>query len=127
MKTRWLEKRVDFGELYDCVEEFFQKEGFNVSMTKSNREVLFLSTKKYNGKPLDIIVKVEGKPGDFSVEIKCRNVSESAYMYTHFLSLFGLGGLVAKKLELLDIYKALEGKFWAFMDDAVDRLAASSG
>jgi len=124
VKTQYIDKNVDLRRLNARIEDFLKGEGFEFSMREEEQKVIFFAIKKLE-KPLTIIVIVEGKPSNFTIETKGKEVSESAYMYAHFLSLFGLGGLLAKKVDLLSVYRVIENKFFAFMDDVVEHLASS--
>ena len=126
VKTQWLEKNVDLSRLNEPVERFLKREGFEVSMREDEQKVEFFAVKEHEEKPITIIITIEGEPSNFIIETKGKEVSESAYMFTHFLSLFGLGGLLAKRIDLLSVYRAIEDKFFAFMDDVVEQLASST-
>ena len=126
VKTQWLEKNVDLSRLNERVERFLKREGFEVSVREDEQKVEFFAVKKHEEKPITIIITIEGEPSNFIIETKGKEVSESAYMFTHFLSLFGLGGLLAKKIDLLSVYRVIEDKFFAFMDDVVEQLVNSA-
>jgi hypothetical protein len=126
VKTQWLKKNVDLSRLNEPVEAFLKREGFKVSMREDRERVEFFAAKKHEEKTFTIIVTIEGEPSNFTIELEGKNVSESAYMFTNLLSLFGLGGLLAKKVDLLSVYRAIEDKFFAFMDDVVEQLANSA-
>lgn len=95
-------------------------------MRNDQQPVAFFAFKKHDEKPLTVIITVDGEPANFTVETKGKEVSESAYMFTHFLSLFGMGGLLAKKVDLLGAYRVFEDKFFAYLDDVVAQMANSA-
>jgi len=125
MKVQWLEKNVDLNQLCECIVDFFKKEGFSVLREESGSQVSILATRKYEETPLSVTTRVEGKPSDFSIEIECIGLSRSSFMFTQFMTVFGLGFLAYKKIKMQDLYTRLEERFWAFMEDAINNLTGS--
>ena len=121
MKTQWLDKNIDLSRLNEPIKDFLKREGFELFMKEEKQKVVFLASKKHEEKPMTLIITVEGEPSNFTIETKGKEVSESAYMFTHFLSLFGFGALLAKKVDLLALYRVIENRFFAFMDDVVEK------
>ncbi len=126
MKTQWLNKNTSLTQLKERIEQFLRNENFEFSLKEDPQKTSVFAFKRQDDQPLTVIITIEGEPADFTVETRGKEVSESAYMFTHFLSLFGMGGLLAKKMDLLAVYRVFEDRFFAYLDDAVDQLKNSA-
>jgi len=123
MEIRWLEKNVDLHELKEAIKQYFKRKGFKISTLSSANKIY--AKKKANDVSLAVEIEVKGHPQDFSVKISCLNAPESIHLFSNILSMIGLGGLMLKKLKILDIYREYERDFEAFIEETVNSLSKS--
>lgn len=125
MEIRWLKRNVNLEALEKSIKEYFLTKGFRFSSSNLNSANTVYARKRINDEFLSIIVEITGQPEDFTVKISCLNVPESTYVLSHFFSMIGLGGLILKRLMVLDAYREYECEFEAFINNAVNLLSQS--
>ncbi|MEM2105380.1 MAG: hypothetical protein QXV21_02775 [Candidatus Bathyarchaeia archaeon] len=118
----WAGRNVDLALLSDRVRDFLKKQGFKCKEKRVDGDY---SRKEFSCEFLcgRVFVRIFGFSNNFTVELDTPSLSSSAV--ASGFTLFGSGAFVLRELQSKEAYDALEKKFWAFIEDAVDRLENS--
>jgi hypothetical protein len=123
METRWLKKNVDMNQVFNLAKKFFEDKGFEVTAYKESKNANKFLAKTKIGPPLDVIVEIKGKPEDFTVFFKLKNIGSKVKYWGPYLSSVGLGILFRHELHVSELYEKLESDFWAFMEEKISSIS----
>ena len=123
LKTRWIGKNVNLDLVVKVIKVFFEDRDFQTLSKESSEETLIFA-KKRDDSGLSLVVKIQGKPDDFTVEFRGGG-SRSMRFFSSLLGLIGAGGLALKRMKVREVYERIESDFWSFMDQMVSDLVES--
>lgn len=128
MRTQWIGKNVDLTLLSERVKSFLSKEEFSkieIKKTNGNYVISELPTNDRGGWRSQLVVKIKGEPKDFEVEFSFSGRGVASKI-AGLATLFGVGGLVLRRIKSEEMLEALERGFWAYMDKTVEEVANSA-
>lgn len=117
--VRWVNKGVDLSLLAERVRLFFETNNFKAKMENSEDGWIVLAVRSFDGRSKSVLVKVCGKPDDFTIDFSLGGYERQARLIGPFVTLFGLGWFVRREFELMDFFKVLEEKFWAYVEKEI--------
>jgi len=114
---------VNLDLVVKVIKVFFEDRDFQTLSKESSEETLIFA-KKRDDSGLSLVVKIQGKPDDFTVEFRGGG-SRSMRFFSSLLGLIGAGGLALKRMKVREVYERIESDFWSFMDQMVSDLVES--
>jgi hypothetical protein len=119
MMIRWVNKGVDLSLLVERVQLFFETNNFKTKVEKLGNGWMVLAVRSFDGRSRSVLVNVCGRPDDFTIDFSFRGYERQARLVGPFVTFFGLGAFVRREFELMDFFKVLEEKFWAYVEREV--------
>lgn len=125
MQERWIGKDVDLEILCNKIREFLGNKGVEAHKFESGEKVELVGVAR-EVEAEKVKISIMGCPKDFVVNFESPVFDDFSKFSTQFLTFFGLGFLVYKKVKKFDYYQSLEEDFWAFLAEAASDLTNSA-
>lgn len=126
MQEQWKGKSVDLKLLVYYIEGFFKNKGFGTFRKESNQAYKISVTSTEGRDSSAVVVRVSGNPNDFVLELDPIQEARFSKVLGSLGVLFGGGSLFLRGLKSEELLRKIEGEFWSFAEDAVERLSGSA-
>jgi len=125
LKSRWTGKKVDLNRLKEAVKDFFKGNGFETMYKEYSEFYVLQGIKKSSKHIIRLKVTISGTPDDFTIEFQTGE-NRLALMFNTAFTFWGLGGFILNDFKKLEIYQALEKKFWNYIERRIAHLTDSA-
>jgi hypothetical protein len=129
MQKNWKEKNVDLALLITRIGDFFKAKDFEAVKGEITTGYQIIA----GGSPYfkisgEVSVTVEGKPDDFTVELKpATDKKKGDFPHSVFLESMIFGGyFLSRRLKSEEAWLKLEKEFWRHVENAVLQLSNSA-
>jgi len=125
MLDRWIGKKVNLKLLSESLTQFFGEEGFSskVELESVNEYRIAAVPKRPTNIQGSVNVFIRGSSEGFEVEFASTARSRFSRAATGLQTLLGLGPLLLRDLKSEEELRALETRFWSFVDRKIDGLS----
>mgnify|MGYP000041113093 CR=1 FL=1 len=112
MKHRWIGRNIDLEKLAKNIVKFFEKLNFKAKKERKLKTITLNFKTVDKGKTRCIIIKITGKPSDFTISFENPFEHDLFLENTFFWQFMGAGFLLLKKYEDREFYQKIEEYFW---------------